>query len=116
LRRSHDTARARSFRAGAAEVFAVLGDETRLALVSRLCAGGPTSIAKLTEGFDITRQAITKHLRTMEDAGLVRSTSRGRERLWAVERKRLDEARRYFATISAQWDDALERLKAFVER
>ena len=96
-------------------VFAALGDETRLGLVSRLCDGGPMSIAKLTDGFDITRQAITKHLRVMEDAGVVYSTQRGRESIWQLEQKRLAEARGYLQQISAQWDDALGRLKVLVE-
>lgn len=98
-----------------APVFAALGDETRLRLVSRLCAGGPASIAKLTAGFPITRQAITKHLRVMEDAGLVRSTPQGRELLWELQQKRLAAARRHLEAISAQWDETLGRLKAFVE-
>jgi DNA-binding transcriptional ArsR family regulator len=92
-----------------------LGDETRLGLVSRLCDEGPLSIARLTGGFDITRQAITKHLRVMEDAGLVRRTQIGRESLWQIEQKRLAEAREYLQRISAQWDGALARLKRFVE-
>lgn len=101
---------------GSAAVFAALGDETRLGLVARLCDNGPMSIAKLTAGFGITRQAITKHLRVMEDAGLVRSRPHGRESIWQLEQKRLAEARRYLQLISAQWDDALGRLKTFVER
>jgi DNA-binding transcriptional ArsR family regulator len=99
-----------------APVFAALGDETRLRLVSRLSAGGPASIAKLTAGFSITRQAITKHLRVMEEAGLVRSAPRGRELLWALQQERLATARRYLETISARWDETLDRLKVFVER
>lgn len=99
-----------------APLFAALGDETRLRLVSRLSADGPASIAKLTAGFPITRQAITKHLRVMEEAGLVRSAPRGRELLWALQQERLATARRYLETISAQWDETLDRLKVFVER
>jgi DNA-binding transcriptional ArsR family regulator len=101
---------------GSAAVFAALGDETRLRLVSRLSNEGPMSIAKLTAGFAITRQGITKHLRVMEEAGVVRSTAHGRESVWQLEQKRLAEARRYLQLISAQWDEALGRLKAFVER
>jgi DNA-binding transcriptional ArsR family regulator len=97
-------------------VFAALGDPTRLGLVSRLRAEGPLSIAKLTTGFDISRQAITKHLRVMEEAGLVRSTAHGRESLWHLEQKRLVEASRYLQQISMHWDEALGRLKTFVER
>jgi DNA-binding transcriptional ArsR family regulator len=98
-----------------AAIFAALGDETRLGLVSRLCDEGPMSIARLASGFDITRQAITKHLRVMEDAGLVSSEQQGRESIWQLEQKRLAEARRYLQLISAEWDAALGRLKRLVE-
>jgi DNA-binding transcriptional ArsR family regulator len=101
---------------GSAVVFAALGDETRLRLVSRLCTNGPMSIAKLAAGFAISRQAITKHLRVMEDAGLLRSTQEGRESMWQVEQRRLADARRYLQMISAEWDQTLGRLKSFVER
>ena len=74
------------------------------------------SIVKLTEGFSITRQAITKHLRMMEDAGLVRSAQAGRESVWQLEPKCLDDAQRYLREISTGWDHALIRLKRFVER
>lgn len=96
-------------------LFAALGDETRLALVDRLCAGGPLSITRLTAGTGITRQAVTKHLTVLADAGLVRDTWQGRERVWALDRERLAEARRSLDQISRQWDEALQRLKLFVE-
>jgi DNA-binding transcriptional ArsR family regulator len=102
--------------AGSASVFAALGDETRLRLVSRLSNAGPMSITKLTTGFPITRQAITKHLRVMEDAGLVRSARHGRESVWQLEQKRLADVQRYLQLISKGWDDTLGRLKSFVER
>jgi DNA-binding transcriptional ArsR family regulator len=113
MRRSDGAARKL---ADSAPVFAALGDETRLKLVARLCEGGPTSIAKLTQGSDVTRQAIAKHLRVLEDAGLVRGARDGRESVWELEPRRLQQARAYLDAISSQWDDALERLKAFVER
>ena len=97
-------------------MFAALGDETRLRLVSRLSHDGPMSIARLADGFDITRQAITKHLRVMESAGLVCGTPQGREIVWELEQKRLADARRHLQTISTQWDHTLGRLKSFVER
>jgi DNA-binding transcriptional ArsR family regulator len=103
------------FSPGSAHLFAALGDETRLRLVSRLCDSGPMSIAKLTAGTSVTRQAITKHLRLMEDSGLVRSSRQGRESVWQLDQQRLSEARRYLDIISKQWDDALVRLRAFVE-
>jgi DNA-binding transcriptional ArsR family regulator len=98
-----------------ASVFAALGDPTRLGLVARLCGGGPLSIVRLTEGAEVTRQAVTKHLHVLEDAGLVRSTRQGRERLWELEPRKLEAARRYLDLISRRWDEALSRLKAAVE-
>jgi DNA-binding transcriptional ArsR family regulator len=100
---------------GCASLFAALGDETRLQLLSRLCSGGPMSITRLTAGSKVTRQAITKHLRVMEQAGLVCSTRRGRERIWRFDRRRLEEARRHLEQISRQWDAALARLRTLVE-
>ncbi len=100
----------------AAPLFAALGDQTRLRLVSRLCEGGPMSIAKLTAGSEVSRQAITKHLRVMEDAGLVSATRQGRESLWELETARLVDARRSLKQIADDWDSALYRLKKFVEK
>jgi DNA-binding transcriptional ArsR family regulator len=100
---------------GSAPIFAALGDETRLRLVSRLCDDGPMSITGLTEGSRVTRQAITKHLHVMEEAGLVRSTRHGRESIWQLDQRRLKDARHYLDLISKQWDDALARLREFVE-
>ena len=99
----------------AAPVFAALGDETRLELVSRLSTSGPQSITRLTDGFDVSRQAVTKHLRALEDAGLVRSVRDGRERIWQIRPKRITEARAYLEQISQRWDQAIERLRALVE-
>jgi DNA-binding transcriptional ArsR family regulator len=99
----------------AAPVFAALGDENRLYIVARLCKDGPLSIARLTEGSSITRQGVTKHLDALSSAGLVRSKRAGRERIWKIEPKRLAEARSYLDQISAQWDAAIGRLRAFVE-
>jgi DNA-binding transcriptional ArsR family regulator len=99
----------------AGPVFAALGDETRLAVVARLCAGGPQSITRLTAGSTVTRQAITKHLNVLAGAGLVRGVRCGRERVWELETKRLDEASRWLDQIAKRWDEALGRLKKFVE-
>ncbi len=101
--------------ADAAPLFAALGDATRLALLDRLGAGGPQSITRLTAGSSVTRQAITKHLHILADAGLVHDSRRGRERIWTLDTKRLDEARRSLDQIAQQWDAALGRLKMFVE-
>ena len=99
----------------AAPVFAALGDVTRLTLVSRLCADGPLSITQLSEGAGVTRQAVTKHLEALADAGVVQHSWRGRERIWELEPRRLEIARRCLDRISDQWDVAIGRLKALVE-
>jgi DNA-binding transcriptional ArsR family regulator len=100
--------------AGAA-VFAALGDPTRLSIVNRLSSGQPYSITRLTEGSALTRQAITKHLRVLESAGIVRSVKSGRESLYQFDPRPIDEARQYLDNVSRQWDTALSRLKSFVE-
>ena len=99
----------------AAPVFAALGDPTRLRIVMWLCTEGPQSIVQLTEGSQVTRQAVTKHLVALEEAGLVRGERDGRERIWELQGKRLAEARQWLDQISQQWDAAIERLRAFVE-
>jgi DNA-binding transcriptional ArsR family regulator len=99
-----------------APIFAALGDQTRLTLLTRLCLGSPLSIARLTEGSTITRQAVAKHLRVLQDAGLVRRARRGREKLFELKPRPLDEARRALDDIARQWDEALARLKSFVEK
>jgi DNA-binding transcriptional ArsR family regulator len=99
-----------------APVFAALGDETRLTLLARLCERAPCSISQLAEGSPITRQAITKHLRVLEGAGLVRAEAIGRECVFELDAEPLERARDYLALVSQQWDNALVRLKAFVEK
>jgi DNA-binding transcriptional ArsR family regulator len=101
--------------AEAAPVFAALGDETRLQVVARLSTEGPLSIARLSEGADVTRQAITKHLHALAEAGLVHDTRRGRERIWELTPRRLEKARRCLDQISESWDAAIVRLKELVE-
>src|SRR2546427_12830391 len=100
---------------GAVPLFAALGDATRLRLLGRLSGGGPVSITRLSEGTGVTRQAITRHPHALGEVGLVRPARRGRERVWDLNRKRLERAKRYLDQIAAQWDDAAERLRAFVE-
>jgi DNA-binding transcriptional ArsR family regulator len=99
-----------------APVFAALGDETRLSLVAKLCRGQPRSISQLTEGSRLTRQAITKHLRVLETAGVVHSVRSGRESLFAFDPESIEEIKKYLDAVSEQWDQALSRLKSFVER
>lgn len=105
----------RSALRNAAPIFAALGDETRLHLIAVLCAGGAMSIAQLTSGTEITRQAVTKHLHVLADAGIVHDVKVGRERLWEFEPTQLEEARRSLEVIGQQWDHALNKLKMAVE-
>ncbi|MGH7604329.1 MAG: ArsR/SmtB family transcription factor [Gemmatimonadaceae bacterium] len=99
----------------AAPLFAALGDDTRLKLIIRLSSGGPGSITQLSAKSSVSRQAVTKHLNVLSKAGLVRSARRGRERVWDLEPRRLVDAQEYLDRISRQWDEALGRLRKFVE-
>jgi DNA-binding transcriptional ArsR family regulator len=98
-----------------APVFAALGDETRLALVAKLCVGQPRSISQLTEGSRLTRQAITKHLRVLERARIVHSVRKGRENLFEFDPESVKEVKNYLEQVSQHWDRALARLKSVVE-
>jgi DNA-binding transcriptional ArsR family regulator len=98
-----------------APVFAALGDPVRLAMIARLCMAGPLPTIRLKQGTSVSRQAVTKHLRMLEDAGLVQSQRVGRDRLWQIETRQLTEVRKYLDQISAQWDATVERLRRFVE-
>lgn len=99
-----------------APVFAALGDETRLSLVAKLSQGQPKSISQLTEGSSLTRQAVTKHLRVLEGVGLVHSTPSGRESLFELDTRPFKDINEYLEFVSIQWDQALSRLRSFVER
>lgn len=96
-------------------MFFALGDETRLSVVRKLAAGVALSATALSEGAPMTRQAIVRHLQVLEGAGLVTSERRGREVLYALEARRLDEARVFLEGISAGWDRAIDRLRDMVE-
>jgi DNA-binding transcriptional ArsR family regulator len=97
-------------------VFAALGDETRLALVAKISSGEAFSISRLTRGSRLTRQAITKHLRVLEDAGIVHSVRAGRESRFEFDAKPIESIQEYLEFVSEKWDQALGRLKAFVEK
>ena len=99
-----------------APIFAALGDETRLALVAKLCGGEPYSISRLTKGSRLTRQAVTKHLRVLERVGIVRRAHVGRECRFKFDPEPMAEMKDYLDFVSEQWDQGLSRLKAFVEK
>jgi DNA-binding transcriptional ArsR family regulator len=98
-----------------APVFAALGDETRLSLIGKLCGGRPRSISQLTKGSRLTRQAITKHLRVLERAEIVHSARAGRKSVFEFNPRPIEEIKSYLELVSEEWDQALGRLKAFVE-
>ena len=107
--------RSRSANPEHAAVFAALGDPTRLLLVTTLADGGARSISQLTAGHKMSRQAVTKHLRVLESAGVVRCRRTGRESHFEFDPDPVVHAKEYLEFVSQQWDQALSRLKAFVE-
>jgi DNA-binding transcriptional ArsR family regulator len=98
-----------------APLFDALGDPNRLRIITRLCEGGPCSTVQLTQVIPVTRQAATKHLLLLEAVGLVASDRRGRERVWRIQPEPLVQASDYLTALSRRWDDAIDRLRAFVE-
>ena len=108
----------RSFTKGRAPapVFAALGDETRLSLLTKLGDGRPHSISQLTRGSHLTRQAITKHLRVLQRARIVHCSRAGRESRFVLDPRPIDELRTFLDSVCAQWDEALASLKWFVEK
>ena len=98
-----------------ARLFAALGDGVRLRLITRILAAGAISATGLAEGEAISRQAIVKHLQVLETAGLVQATRVGREVRYALEARRLEEARAFLDGVSAHWDASLARLRRLVE-
>ena len=107
--------KAEAARADPAPVFAALGDRTRLSLLMTLSDGKTRSIASLSAQTRLTRQAVTKHLRVLEEARLVSSARSGRETLFAYQPEPVAAARSFLDQVSAQWDEALGRLRSFVE-
>jgi DNA-binding transcriptional ArsR family regulator len=105
-----------AIRQAQASLFAALGDETRLSLVNRIIGDRPRSISELTKGSRLSRQAISKHLRVLENVGIVHRERCGRESLYAFDPLAIEEAKQYLDRVSERWDRSLARLKAFVER
>jgi DNA-binding transcriptional ArsR family regulator len=99
----------------AAPLFDALGDANRLRIIVRLCDLGPSSTSQVTQVIPVTRQAASKHLALLENAGLVTSTRRGRERVWTVQTEPLARASDYLTQLSRRWDAAVDRLRAYVE-
>ncbi len=105
----------RARNAAVAEIFFALGDGTRLSVVKRLGADGALSATSLSDGAKVTRQAIVKHLQVLEGAGLVTHEKRGREVLYALDTRALQDAGSFLDSVSASWDRAIDRLRRRVE-
>ena len=101
--------------AAKAPLFDALGDANRIRIITRLCDGGPFSTAQVTSVVPVSRQAATKHLLLLEAVGLVNSERHGRERIWRIEPAPLTDASNYLTALSMRWDEAIDRLRAFVE-
>ncbi len=101
--------------ADTAAQFAALGDRTRLELLIKLGRLGPQPIKHLCVGAAVSRQAITKHLRVLQAADLVEERIVGREHRFAVKPQSLQKLHLTLDEIAQQWDNALVRLKNFVE-
>jgi DNA-binding transcriptional ArsR family regulator len=98
-----------------APLFDALGDPNRLRIIVRLCDHGPSSTSQVTSVIPVTRQAASKHLQLLESVGLVTSSRRGRERLWAVRTEPLASASDYQSQLSHRWDAAVDRLRSYVQ-
>jgi DNA-binding transcriptional ArsR family regulator len=100
----------------AAPIFSALGDPVRLAIVARLSKDGPLPTIELKQcASGVSRQGVTKHLRVLEDVGLVESDRVGRDRQWRLQPEKFVTMHDTLDRLSAQWDDRLERLRTFVE-
>lgn len=97
-------------------IFSALGDETRLMIVYKLTRANSLSISQLTEGTKLSRQAVTKHLHVLQNSSLVHCSRSGRESLFELNPAPIKNIKEYLDSVSAQWDEALSRLKSFIEK
>ena len=93
---------------------AALSDPTRREIVEAL-GRGPTRAGDLAERFPISRPAVSKHLRVLREAGLVDADEQGRERVYYLVPRGLDEVKKYLDRASRMWDEALDAFKRYAE-
>lgn len=98
------------------DVFTALADPTRRHILERLHREGPSTVSELTAPLAISRQAVTKHLAVLHDAGLLEWETRGRERVNRAVREPLDEVTRWIEQCSAAWDTRLAALQTYLEQ
>jgi DNA-binding transcriptional ArsR family regulator len=92
------------------EVFAALADPTRLEVLARLARGGPATATQLSAGLPISRQAVSKHLATLDAAGLVARQRSGREVRYSIEPGPLGDVVAWAEGVGDTWDRRLRRL------
>ena len=95
--------------------FAALSDPIRRAIVSRLCEG-PKSVSELSQPFEIALPSLLKHVRVLEESGLISSEKTGRVRTCRIERRALQETEAWIHRHVAAWERRLDRLEAHVHR
>jgi DNA-binding transcriptional ArsR family regulator len=96
-------------------IFSALADPTRREILERL-RGGETTVGRLAEPFPISLAAISKHLRVLEGAGLLRRDVRGREHVISLEAAPLREAAAFALDYREFWNDRLDALDAMLRR
>lgn len=97
------------------ELWSAIADPSRRRVLDLLVRGGEATASSLAHEVPFTRQAVTKHLAILEDAGLVTRHRQGREVLFRVDPDRLDEATRAMAQLANEWDRRLETIKRLAE-
>jgi DNA-binding transcriptional ArsR family regulator len=99
-----------------ANVFTAIADPTRRALLRRLADDGPRNVSELLAPFSISQPAVSKHLRILREAGLVRSRSQGRVRLYEIEATQLQQVHDWVTHFERFWDQKLDALGAYLDR
>ncbi len=97
------------------ELWSAIGDPSRRRVLDLLVSDGDVSASWLAGHVPFSRQAISKHLAVLEQAGLVSRRKQGREVLYRVQADRLDQATRAMADLAAQWDRRLSAIKQLAE-
>lgn len=96
-------------------VFEALADPTRRDILRRLRESGPLSVSEVAEPLPMTRQAATRHLDVLAEAGLVRTRRQGRRRLHELDPRPLRDVDRWLAPFAEEWDRRLDRLREHLE-
>jgi DNA-binding transcriptional ArsR family regulator len=97
-------------------IFAALSDGTRRDVLRSLSQDGPSTPTELAARLPVSRQAVSKHLEQLEEAGLVRASAEGRARRFRVTPAPLTDAMGWMVDVGAEWDERLEALRRHVER